>query len=217
MSRFTSDLKYSDVTPERDFLNRRQLMGSAAGLGIAALAGAGSVQAKAMTGVKSPFSTDEEPNSFKDITTYNNFYEFGTGKDDPSRYADALTTDPWSVEIGGMVNAPGSYSMEDILKGVTLEERIYRFRCVEAWAMVIPWIGFPLSDLLAKADPASGAKYVAFETLYRPEEMHGQSRKSFPWPYVEGLRLDEAMNPLTIIATGLYGKRKTLSPIQSVL
>ncbi|MCB2138005.1 MAG: protein-methionine-sulfoxide reductase catalytic subunit MsrP, partial [Rhodobacteraceae bacterium] len=133
-------------------------------------------------------------------------YEFGTGKDDPAAYAGSLTTDPWAVEIGGLVERPGSYDLADILSGVTLEERIYRFRCVEAWSMVVPWVGFPLSGLLDRVGVGAGARYVAFETLYRPSEMPGQNHAILDWPYREGLRLDEAMNPLTILATGLYGE-----------
>ncbi len=202
MYRFKTDLKYSDITPRADFMNRRQVIAGAAGL-VAAGGIAGMASAR-MTGIKSAYSTDEKLTSFKDATSYNNFYEFGTGKSDPVNYADKLTTDPWNVEIGGLVNKPGNYSIGDILKNVTLEERIYRFRCVEAWAMVVPWIGFQLSDLIAAADPQGNAKYVAFETLLRPSEMRGQNNPTFPWPYVEGLRMDEAMHPLTILATGMY-------------
>ncbi|MEM1386333.1 MAG: protein-methionine-sulfoxide reductase catalytic subunit MsrP [Pseudomonadota bacterium] len=199
--RWKNDLTWADVTPKAAFLNRRQLMAGAGALA------AGSIASPALANlgaVPSAFSTDEEPNSFEDITNYNNFYEFGTGKDDPVRYADALTTEPWSVTIDGLVDAPGEYSLEDLLEGVTLEERIYRFRCVEAWSMVIPWVGFELADLLNRVGVQDGAKYVAFETLYRPEEMWGQTRPILEWPYREGLRLDEAMHPLTILATGLY-------------
>ena len=202
MTRYKSDLKYSAVTPKADFMNRRQLMSGAAGLGIAA--GLGLPAAAGLNAAKTDYGAGLELTSYEDVTTYNNFYEFGTGKGDPAKYAKALTTDPWSVEIGGLVNNPGNYALEDILKDMTLEERIYRLRCVEAWSMVVPWVGFQLSDLIAKADPMGSAKYVAFETLLRPKEMHGQSNGSFPWPYVEGLRMDEAMHPLTILATGLY-------------
>lgn len=192
-------LKWSDVTPKGVWLNRRAL-----------LAGAGAVLATPalakIEAAKSPFSTDAAPNTFEEITTYNNFYEFGTDKSDPARNAGALTTDPWSVEIGGLVDRPGSYGLADILKDAPLEERIYRFRCVEAWGMVIPWIGFELSHLLNKVGVQPGAKYVAFETLVRPEEMPGQKTAILEWPYREGLRLDEAMHPLTILATGLYGE-----------
>ncbi len=197
------DLKWSDVTPQADYMNRRQLMTGAAALGIGAIASPAMARIAA---VPSSYSTDEEPNSLDDITNYNNFYEFGTGKGDPARYASALTTDPWSVKIDGLVDNPGDYDLADLMSGVTLEERIYRFRCVEAWAMVIPWIGFELNQILAKAGVQSGARYVAFETLVRPEEMIGQQRAVLDWPYREGLRLDEAMHPLTIMATGLYGE-----------
>lgn len=192
--RWKNDLTHDDVTPYNTYLNRRQIMAGMAGVGLAAMAG---TRAKAMT---------LEPNSYEDITSYNNFYEFGTGKGDPAKHAHRLTTDGWSVEIDGLVDNPGSYAFEDIMKNMSVEERIYRFRCVEAWSMVIPWNGFELKDLLDMAGVQSSAKYVAFETLYRPEEMVGQKFRSLDWPYVEGLRLDEALNPLTIMATGIYGK-----------
>ena len=194
-NRWTNTLSQSDVTPQAAFLNRRQLIaGAAAGFGLAGVAGASNAQ-EALT-----------PNSWEDITQYNNFYEFGTGKTDPSEYAGELTTTPWTVEIDGMVKNPGKYDIDDIKAAMTIEERIYRFRCVEAWSMVVPWNGFELADLLEVAGVQEGAKYVAFETLYRPEEMRGQRFQSLDWPYVEGLRLDEAMNPLTLMATGIYGK-----------
>ena len=197
-------LKWSDVTPRADYLNRRQLLAAA---GFTAVAGlAGPAAAKKLDYSPSEFSTDLKPNTFEQITNYNNFYEFGTAKDDPAREAHRLTTDPWSVEIGGLVERPGTYGLEDILKDVALEERIYRFRCVEAWSMVIPWIGFELATLLEKVGVQSSAKYVYFETLVRPEEMIGQQYPILEWPYREGLRLDEAMHPLTIMATGLYGE-----------
>ncbi|MDG1449837.1 MAG: protein-methionine-sulfoxide reductase catalytic subunit MsrP [Ascidiaceihabitans sp.] len=194
-NRWANTLSQSDVTPEAAFLNRRQLIaGAAAGFGLAGVAGVSNAQ-EALT-----------PNSWEDITQYNNFYEFGTGKTDPAEYAGALTTTPWTVEIDGMVKNPGKYDIDDIKAAMTIEERIYRFRCVEAWSMVVPWNGFELADLLEVAGVQEGAKYVAFETLYRPEEMPGQRFQSLDWPYVEGLRLDEAMNPLTLMATGIYGK-----------
>ena len=194
--RWKNTLTDNDVTDEAVYLNRRQLMGAAAaGLGLAA------------TGSQASAAEEElEPNSWEDITEYNNFYEFGTDKGDPKRYANALTIDPWSVKIDGMVANPGDYAFEDIMKAMTIEERLYRFRCVEAWSMVIPWNGFELADMLNMAGVQSGAKYVRFETLYRPEEMHGQKANWIDWPYVEGLRLDEAMHPLTIMATGIYGR-----------
>ena len=142
----------------------------------------------------------------KTSLSYNNFYEFGTGKDDPARNAGSLTATPWTVTIDGLVDKPGEYDFADIMAKMTIEERIYRFRCVEAWSMVVPWNGFELKDMLDLAGVQSSAKYVAFETLYRPEEMPGQKTGVLQWPYVEGLRLDEAMHPLTIMATGIYGK-----------
>ena len=199
--RWKNDLNWSDVTPKAAFLNRRQLMAGAGALALGGIAGPALAKLNASP---SRYSTEMEPNSLEDITTYNNFYEFGTGKDDPARNAHTLTTDPWTVKIDGLVDKPGNYAMDDILKGVRLEERIYRFRCVEAWSMVVPWVGFELADLLNRVGVQAGAKYVAFETLTRPEEMPGQRRAILDWPYREGLRLDEAMNPLTILANGIY-------------
>ncbi len=194
---YKSALKYSDITPKSDFLNRRQLMGGLGAAAVTALAGPGFAAGK--------YSSDETPNSLEDITAYNNFYEFGTGKGDPAKYADRLTVDPWAVQIDGLVDRPGNYGLGDILAKMTIEERIYRFRCVEAWSMVIPWNGFELKQLLDLAGVQSGAKYVAFQTLVRPEEMPGVSGRGIDWPYREGLRLDEAMHPLSFMATGLYG------------
>jgi sulfoxide reductase catalytic subunit YedY len=191
---FKSTLRWSDVTPRALFLNRRQIVaGGAALLASPALA-------------KSPYSTDDAPNTLEEISGYNNYYEFGTSKEDPAAYAGTLTTTPWTVQIDGLVDKPGTYDLGDLISGMTIEERIYRFRCVEAWSMIIPWQGFQLSSLLDKLGVQAGAKYVAFETLVRPEEMPGQQMGILDWPYVEGLRLDEAMHPLTLIATGLYGQ-----------
>ncbi|WP_299304573.1 protein-methionine-sulfoxide reductase catalytic subunit MsrP [uncultured Litoreibacter sp.] len=201
-NRYKSDLTWSDVTPENVFLNRRAFMAGTAAFAAGGIAATSGVPAFAA----SQYSTDEEPNAWEEITQYNNFYEFGTGKSDPAEYAHALTTSPWSIEIDGMVEKPGKYSFEDIMSQMTVEERIYRFRCVEAWSMVIPWNGFELADLLTMAGVDTNAKYVGFETLVRPEEMWGQKRAFVPWPYREGLRMDEAMHPLTIMATGIYGK-----------
>jgi len=191
--RWKNDLKYSDVTPKADYLNRREIMAGLAGVGLATLAGPAVAEAF-------------KPNTLDEITSYNNFYEFGTGKDDPAKHAHSLTTDPWSVQIDGLVENPGDYSLADVLDGMEIEERVYRFRCVEAWSMVVPWNGFELGDLLAKVGVKPEAKYVYFETLVRPEEMPGQQRAILDWPYREGLRLDEAMHPLTMIATGIYGE-----------
>jgi len=192
----TPEFKSSEITPKEVWLNRRSLMAGGAALGLGLIGGARATAAAA----------DLTPNSFEDITTYNNFYEFGTRKSDPSQNAGDLTTKPWSVKIDGLVDKPGDYAFEDIIKGATIEERIYRFRCVEAWSMVVPWRGFELSNLLARVGVQSAAKYVAFETLVRPSEMSGQNYSLLDWPYREGLRLDEAMHPLTLMATGLYGQ-----------
>jgi sulfoxide reductase catalytic subunit YedY len=211
---FRNDLGWTDVTPKPLWLSRRQLIASA---GAMALVGPAFGN---MSYQKSPLSTDEVPNTLEDITSYNNFYEFGFDKSDPARLAEALTIEPWSVEIAGLVDKPGVYGLEDLLDGVTLEERIYRFRCVEAWSMVIPWIGFELATLLNRVGVQTGAQFVAFETLLRPEEMPGQANGSIDWPYVEGLRLDEAMHPLTILATGLYGEpmpKQNGAPIRLVV
>ena len=151
-------------------------------------------------------ATDEKLTDFEDITSYNNFYEFGLGKNDPQRYAGRLRTSPWKVKIDGLCNKPAEYLLEDLIKPAALEERIYRLRCVEAWSMVIPWIGVPLSDILKRAEPTSKATFVAFTTAYRPAEMPGLGEHTLDWPYTEGLRMDEAMHPLTILAVGLYGK-----------
>ncbi len=197
----------SEITPRDVYLRRREFLAGAAALGLA-----GSLPfpalAEKLTVVKSQFSTVDTPTSLKDVTHYNNFYEFGTGKEDPAANAHTLTTSPWTVKIDGLVSKPMELSLEDIVKPVTLEERIYRMRCVEGWSMVIPWDGFPLSTLLKRVEPLGSAKYVAFQTLVRPKEMPGQSGlfQVLDWPYVEGLRLDEAMHPLTILATGIYGE-----------
>lgn len=196
-------LGWSDVTPQEYYLNRRSFLGAGAALGaVAAFAS----PAAALTGRASAYSTDEKPNSFDEITNYNNFYEFGMEKTDPAAHAGALTTTPWSIEIGGMVDRPGNYGLEDIAPENAIEERIYRLRCVEAWSMVIPWLGVPLSGLLDKVGVQSGAKFVAFETVMRPDEMPGLAQPFMSWPYREGLRLDEAMHPLTLLATGLYDR-----------
>jgi sulfoxide reductase catalytic subunit YedY len=191
---FKSKLAWSDVTPKADFLNRRQIISAGAILLASPLYG------------QSKYSVTEPPTSFEDLTSYNNFYEFGFDKTDPAAYAGALRTDPWSITIDGLVDKPGTYDLADVLKGQIIEERIYRFRCVEAWSAVVPWQGFELAGLLNRVGVQPSAKYVAFETLVRPEEMPGQTGSSIEWPYREGLRLDEAMHPLTLLATGLYGQ-----------
>jgi sulfoxide reductase catalytic subunit YedY len=151
-------------------------------------------------------ATDEKLNTFDEITGYNNFFEFGTGKDDPKRYAGRMKTSPWTVKIDGHCSKPADYAIDDLIKPIALEERIYRMRCVEAWSMVIPWIGVPLSEVIQRAEPTGKARFVEFTTLLRPREMPGQQTSSLNWPYTEGLRMDEAVHPLTILAVGLYGK-----------
>ena len=205
----------SEITSETIYRQRRQLLGLVAAgtvtLATAGLGGNNSLAAQApgrrLSDLRSsPYSTAEPRNSFEQITTYNNFYEFGTDKSDPARYAHTLITTPWKVTIDGAVAKPGSYALEDLLKPHPLEERIYRLRCVEGWSMVIPWVGFPLGDLLKRYAPTSKAKFVEFTTLYDINQMYGQRGRVLKWPYVEGLRIDEAMHPLTILAVGLYGQ-----------
>jgi sulfoxide reductase catalytic subunit YedY len=202
-----NDIRPSEITDRSLYLRRRELLAGAAALGASALLPAGA-RAATLTTVKSPFSTDEKPTSLKDITHYNNFYEFGVDKGDPAENAHTLKTTPWKVKVDGLVAKPAEYDLDDLIKGIALEERIYRMRCVEGWSMVIPWDGVPLASILKRAEPQGSAKYVAFETLVRPAEMSGQrgAFQPLPWPYVEGLRLDEAMHPLTILAVGIYGE-----------
>ena len=208
------DIASSEITPEAVYLRRREFMQGAAAMAAMAVAPMAfsapsplshtPVDARA----DNPFYTSEAQTPFSDASRYNNFYEFGTDKSDPAKYASALTVDPWSIDVEGEVDKPGKYALEDILKSVDIEERVYRLRCVEAWSMVIPWLGFPLSDLIKQWQPTSKAKYIQFETLYRPSEMRGQ-RSAFStidWPYIEGLRMDEAMHPLTLMSVGMYGR-----------
>ena len=213
------DLRESDVTPKELFLKRREFM-AAAGATAAAVATNGlglfgnAVDVAAQNPAaqklanlkKSPLSTDEKVNSYKDITTYNNFYEFGLDKADPAKYAGTLKTRPWSVVVDGQCGKPGTYNIEDIMKYAPLEERIYRLRCVEAWSMVVPWVGYSMSEFLKRFEPTSKAKYVQFKTLVDPKQMPGQTEPALQWPYVEGLRMDEAMHPLTMVGLGLYGE-----------
>ena len=209
-----ADLRAAEITPKSLYLRRREFIQAAGLTTAAALAGGlGGVEPVAAAGgekltiaKKSPFSTDEKLTPLKDVTTYNNFYEFGVDKGDPARYSGDFKPQPWSVAVSGLCHKPGVYTLEDMLRPHPLEERIYRMRCVEGWSMVIPWVGFPLGDLLKRFEPTGNAKFVEFTTVLRPEEMPGQRRQILPWPYVEGLRLDEAMHPLTILAVGLYGE-----------
>jgi methionine sulfoxide reductase catalytic subunit len=210
------DIRSSEITDKKLYLRRREFIQSAALTTIGAAAGTigvGRADAQSWPRVKIPgeivnsgWGKGEKINAYQDITTYNNFYEFGTEKGDPAVAAHSLKTTPWKVKIDGLVDKPADYNLEDIVKPQALEERIYRLRCVERWSMVIPWIGFPLASLLKRIEPRSTAKYVEFTTLLNPQQMPGQRRQVLEWPYTEGLRLDEAMHPLTILAVGLYGE-----------
>ncbi len=205
-----ADVRPSEITPETVYRSRRQFMHGVGAAGLAASMPAVSLGREWLdsNGFKPAPPSDETITPRGYATSFNNFYEFGTDKNDPAELSNRLTTEPWSVEISGLVGKPGTYAIEDLMAGVDLEERIYRLRCVEAWSMVIPWIGFPLKTILDRFDPLGSAKYVAFTTLYRPEEMPGQRSyfSSIKYPYVEGLRLDEAYHPLAIIAVGMYGQ-----------
>lgn len=197
----------SEITPRNFYIKRRQLLAAAAGG--AALAASGRLAAAAPISAKeTDYKVADKLTSKKDVTTYNNYYEFGVNKSDPASNSGSFKSLPWRLEVGGLVNKPTVFGMEDILSAFPMEERVYRMRCVEAWSMVIPWIGFPLAALIDRVEPLGSAKYVAFETIVRPSEMPGQKGlfQPLPWPYVEGLRLDEARNPLTLLATGLYGE-----------
>jgi sulfoxide reductase catalytic subunit YedY len=209
------DVRSSEITPKSLYLRRREFIQAASGVAVAAAAGLapGAVRdAVAQNGPKlpnirkSPLSTDEKPNAYEDVTTYNNFYEFGTAKDEPHRSARGFKARPWKLAIEGHVAKPASYDVDEFIKPYTLEERIYRLRCVEAWSMVIPWVGIPLADLMTRVEPTSKARYVEFTTLLDMTRMPGQREPVLRWPYVEGLRMDEAMHPLTILAVGLYGE-----------
>ncbi|PYS51947.1 MAG: protein-methionine-sulfoxide reductase catalytic subunit MsrP [Acidobacteria bacterium] len=212
-----SDIPSSEITPERIYHNRREFIKTAStALGTAAVisilpgcmssSASGTVQNKA----KGPYDTDEKQTPYEDITTYNNYYEFGTDKSDPAAKSKNFKTKPWTVSVEGLVKKPATYALDDLIKGFTMEDRIYRMRCVEAWSMVIPWMGFPLAELIKRLEPAPAAKYVEFKTILAPDQMPGQRPGLFggglDWPYTEGLRLDEAMNPLALIAMGIYGK-----------
>ena len=213
--RRSPDVRPSGITPKSLYLGRRDFIHAASGAAVAAAAAfaAGSVRpAAAQSGAKipnvgkSPLSTDEKPNDFADITTYNNFYEFGTDKDEPAQNARGFKPRPWKLAIEGHVAKPATYDIDDFIKPHLLEERIYRLRCVEAWSMVIPWVGIPLASIVRRVEPTSKARYVEFTTLFDPSRMPGQREPVLRWPYVEGLRMDEAMHPLSILAVGLYGE-----------
>lgn len=201
-----ADPRPSEITPVEIYRRRREFLRGGLALGAGMMLPAWAQGSAALEFKPGPFSTDERLTPYADVTTYNNFYELGTGKSDPVRNAHLLRTEPWTVEVDGLCAKPGRYALEDFLKPWALEERIYRLRCVEAWSMVIPWIGFELNHVLKQADPLGSARYVAFETILDPDNLPGQRRPVLQWPYVEGLRLDEAMHPLTILAVGLYGE-----------
>ncbi len=205
--RKSADLRHSDVTPKQFYLNRRRFL--AAGSAIAgawALPTPAGATMKLNNVTKSAYTVNEKITPLEDITSYNNYYEFGTDKADPAHYANTLRPSPWQVVVGGLVNKPKTYDLDAIMKIAPLEERIYRHRCVEAWSIVVPWIGFPLAALLKEVEPNSKAKYVAFQTLYDPKQMPLGKSAGIELPYVEGLRLDEAMHPLALLAVGLYGE-----------
>lgn len=206
------DIRSSEITPERHYFNRRELLRSAGFIGAGALlsgaTAADDIPAghRRLAGVQRwPASLKDPPNTFEEITTYNNFYEFGAGKADPAEESGRFRPKPWKVTIDGETEAPGSHDYDTLIKPHTLEERIYRLRCVEAWSMVVPWVGIPLAAVLKRYKPTSKAKYVAFETIVRPEEMPGQRSRVLDWPYVEGLTIAEAMHPLTLLVVGVYG------------
>ncbi len=196
------DLKSSDITPEPLYFRRREFLasvaGAAAGVAVPRLARAAARGARA--------GDDDKPTPYDDITHYNNYYEFGTDKDDPSKNAGSFRTSPWTVTVDGECEKRGRFPLDELIHGIPVEDRTYRFRCVEAWSMVIPWNGFPLRSLVERLKPTSRARFVEFTTILDPQQMPGQRTDVLPWPYVEGLRMDEALHPLTILATGLYGR-----------
>ncbi len=208
-----ADIRPSEITSKDNYLNRRDFIraGSIAGASVLAGPALGAIvpaerRAELPDVAKSAFSTAEAPNSYEDVSTYNNYYEFGTAKDDPYRNAQEFEPRPWSITVDGHAEKTGTFHFEDFIKPFDLEERIYRMRCVEAWSMVIPWVGISLADVVKHYQPTSKAKYVAFETLQDPVRMPGQRRRVLDWPYREGLTIEEATNPLTILAVGVYGE-----------
>ncbi|MGE5027469.1 MAG: protein-methionine-sulfoxide reductase catalytic subunit MsrP [Betaproteobacteria bacterium] len=207
--RQSSDILPSEITPPEIYRERRRFM---QGMGALAAGAALGIAPEAQAGIKlagvhpSAYTLNEKETPYQAVTTYNNFYEFGTSKSDPAEYAGSLKTRPWTVTVEGEVGKPGLYDIDSLLKLAPLEERVYRMRCVEGWSMVIPWVGFPLSELIRRVAPTGNAKYVEFVTLYDPAQMPGQRSHVLDWPYVEGLRMDQAMHPLTILGVGLYGQ-----------
>ncbi len=213
MARFRPDVRESEVTPERLYLRRREFLALGAAGAVGALlprraAGAEPEPSGAALPVskRSDLAGGEKPTPWRDVTTYNNFYELGTEKEDPARNAGSLRPRPWTVQVDGEVKRPRTLDVDALARMFPLEERIYRMRCVEAWSMVIPWDGFPLADFVERMEPTSRAKYVKFTTLEDPAQLPGQRRRVLDWPYVEGLRIDEAVNPLPLLALGIYGR-----------
>jgi sulfoxide reductase catalytic subunit YedY len=209
------DIRSSEITPKALYLRRREFIQAASGAAVAAAAALApplARSASAPTGQKlanvkkSPLSTTDAPNSYDDITSYNNFYEFGTDKEGPAQNSKKFKPRPWKVAVEGHVAKPAVYDLDEFLKPHTLEERIYRLRCVEAWSMIVPWVGIPLADVVKRLEPTSKAQYVEFTTLYDPGQMPAQRTSVLQWPYLEGLRMDEAMHPLSILGVGLYGE-----------
>lgn len=216
-----TDIAASEITDEEHYLNRRKFLGRAGGIGLAAagLAGASLVTSTSLLGCDASAArdgseddagasaaSDDELTPYEDVTSYNNFYEFGTAKSDPAENAGSFRTKPWTLAVDGLVRKPATYHLEDFIKPYKLEERVYRHRCVEGWSMVIPWLGFPMATVINRVEPLPSAKFIQLTTLYDPEQMPGQRRPVLEWPYTEALRLDEAMNPLAIFVVGLYGK-----------
>jgi sulfoxide reductase catalytic subunit YedY len=194
------DISSSEITAETAYLDRRKFL-AMAGLATAGIVGSGRLSSALPVVARQ----DDKPNTLEEISGYNNYYEFGTDKDDPAANAKNFRTKPWTVKVDGLVKKPADYHFEDLVKPYKLQDRVYRFRCVEAWSMVIPWQGIPLAEMIRTFEPLPAAKYVQFTTIYAPNEMPGQKLAILPWPYVEGVRLDEAMHPLTLMVTGLYG------------
>jgi sulfoxide reductase catalytic subunit YedY len=201
----TPAIPSSEITPRKFYLNRRHFIAGAGAIGLAGIAGFSAVAA--LNAKKSDYMVNDKITPKEDATTYNNYYEFGTGKEDPANYSGNFKPFPWKIKIDGMVAKPMEFDVEELMATLPLEERVYRFRCVEAWSMVLPWTGFMLSDLLKRVEPLGSAKYIAFRTALRPEEMPGVNYPVLEWPYREGLRIDEAMHPLTLMAVGIYGDK----------
>ena len=201
-----TDLKSSEITPESLYMNRRGWLAAAGALAVSAIGREASAQEPQAIGKPYGLQADDKPTPWQDVTTYNNFYEFGTDKSGPAQNAKNFKTSPWTIAVDGLAGKPGKYLLEDFIKPSTIEDRIYRHRCVEAWSMVVPWRGIPLADVVKRAEPMATAKYVQFTTLMDPKQMPGQQLGVLEWPYVEGLRLDEAQHPLTLLAVGLYGR-----------